>query len=67
MANAEKFCEHVFRTFDKDRNGQIGKIVKFSVSVYYCLIDVIEVQLDVLITLYQRDRTKEVLEHLNLI
>lgn len=29
--NAEEFCDHVFRTFDMDKNGYID----FKVSLYY--------------------------------
>jgi Ca2+-binding EF-hand superfamily protein len=33
--NAEEFCDHVFRTFDMDKNGYID----FKVSVFFMLND----------------------------
>lgn len=34
--NAEEFCDHVFRTFDMDKNGYID----FKVSLYYAFIPI---------------------------
>jgi len=40
--NAEEFCDHVFRTFDMDKNGYIDFKVSYSIKLYkYIIFDII--------------------------
>lgn len=42
--NAEEFCDHVFRTFDMDKNGYIDFKVGHICSSYFNRFDIISTQ-----------------------